>query len=378
MIRVLHVLGGLDLGGAESRVMDLYRRMDRNKIQFDFCIHMRKNCYFEVEIAKLGGRVYRVPRYKVYNGGAYKAAWRELFEAHPEISIVHGHMTSTAGIYLPIAKEYGKIAIAHARSAGVDPGIKGILTKYLRKGLLDKTDYCLACSKLAGEAVFGTDFHEASNAEVLPNAIDSESFIFDSAIRGTLRKELLFDPEDVVIGHIGRFHYAKNHEFLIRVFAKVHAALPQSKLLLVGDGPLREKMENLAMSLGISGSCLFVGAQTDPMPFYQAMDIFVFPSHYEGLPGSVIEAQVSGLPCLISDAIAKEVDATPLVTRLPLSEGEDAWAAHILRWASEWGGVIDREDHVEEIKKAGLDCTEQAKLISRFYIGVLEREKGKQ
>ncbi len=368
----MHVLGRLDLGGAESRVMDLYRRMDRSKIQFDFCIHTRKNCHFEVEIAKLGGRVFRVPRYKIYNLAAYQNAWRELLEKHPEIGIIHGHMTSTAGIYLPIAKDYGRVTIAHARSAGTDPGFKGVLTKLLRKGLLDKSDYCLACSMLAGEAVFGPGFKDAQNAEVFPNAIDSEAFAFDPAIRGALRKELLFDPEDVVMGHIGRFHYAKNHEFLLKVFAGVHAALPQSKLLLVGDGPLREKMENLAVSLGIMDACTFVGAQTDPVPFYQGMDIFVFPSRYEGLPGSVIEAQVSGLPCLISDTIAKEVDATPLVTRMSLTEGEEAWAGHILQWASEWGGVIDREDYVEEIKKAGLDCNEQAKTLSRFYTGVLK------
>ena len=373
MIRILHVLGGLDLGGAESRIMELYRRMDRSRIQFDFCIHVRKHCHFEIEIARLGGRVFRVPPYRVVNSGAYRKAWRKLFSEHPEIDIVHGHMTSTAGIYLPIAKSAGKITIAHARSAGVDPGLKGILTKQLRRGLLDKADYCLACSALAGEAVFGEGFAHAKNAQILPNAIDAKSFAFDASVRGSLRKELVLPPEAVVIGHVGRFHYAKNHEFLLRVFAKCHKALPQSRLLMVGDGPLREKMEELASELKITEACLFVGAQSDPVPFYQVMDLFVFPSHYEGLPGSVIEAQVSGLPCLISSSIAREVDATPLVSRMALSDGEEAWAARILSWVSEWGGVIDREDHVQEIRKAGLDCGEQAGLLAEFYLGVLQK-----
>ncbi len=370
MIRVLQVLGGLDLGGAESRVMDLYRRMDRKKIQFDFCIHVRRHCHFEVEIAKLGGRVFRVPSYRVANAGAYRAAWRKLLTDHPELSIIHGHMTSTAGIYLPIAKELGRVTIAHARSAGVDPGIKGFLTKKLRTGLLDKADYCLACSALAGEAVFGEGFKDAKNAQVFPNAVDADAFAFDIGIRNSLRRELMLPPEAIVMGHVGRFHYAKNHEFLLKVFAECLKALPQMRLLLVGDGPLREKIENQAAEAGIAESCLFVGAQTDPMPFYQAMDLFVFPSHYEGLPGSLVEAQVSGLPCLISDRIAKEAVATSLVEQMPLEDGPEAWAARVLGWVSDWGGVVDREDHVAEIRKAGLDCNEQASLLEEFYLSL--------
>ncbi|MBQ9436822.1 MAG: glycosyltransferase [Lachnospiraceae bacterium] len=378
MIRVLHVLGGLNFGGAESRIMDLYRKINRNRIQFDFCIHIREHCHYEVEVAKLGGRVFRVPPYRVYNGGAYKSAWNELLERIPDIQIVHGHMTSTAGIYLPLAKEKGKITIAHARSAGLTPGLKATLTKKLREGLLEKADYCLACSEIAGEAVFGSDFKRSEKAAVFPNAIDISKFIFDSALRNAQRKELSLDPETVVIGHVGQFCYAKNHEFLLKVFAKVHQVLPQSRLLMVGGGELKAKMEGLAKSLGIFDFCIFTGEQTNTVPFYQAMDLFVFPSHFEGLPGSVIEAQASGLPCLISDVIASETDATDLVTRMAVSEGEDAWVAWILNWASEWGGVIDREDQSDQIKKAGLDVTAQARNLASFYQALLDPEQEDQ
>ena len=155
-IRILHVLGGLSLGGAESRIMDLYRQIDRQKIQFDFLVHSQAKEHFDEEIEAMGGRIYRVPRFRVYNWFSYKRALKRFFKAHHAFRAVHGHMTSTAAIYLPIAKKAGvPIAIGHARSAGVSGGVKGILTKWMRRPLKRRADYCLACSKEAGEAVYG-------------------------------------------------------------------------------------------------------------------------------------------------------------------------------------------------------------------------------
>ena len=153
-VRVLHVLGGLSLGGAESRVMDLYRCMDREKIQFDFLIHRRdidsaayEKHFYEKEVEALGGKVYALPKFMVYNYAAYRRAVREFFQKHHAFAVVQGHMTSTAAIYLPLAKRAGvPVVCAHARSAGVDKGIKGLATKFLRLSLLEKADYCLACS----------------------------------------------------------------------------------------------------------------------------------------------------------------------------------------------------------------------------------------
>ena len=160
-IRILHVLGGLGLGGAESRIMDMYRNIDRNKIQFDFLIHTEEKGHYYEEIKKLGGNVYSVPRFKVYNYFTYKRKLKEFFRQHKEIQAVHGHMTSTASIYLPIAKKSGiPMTIAHARSAGVDKGMKGKITQLLRRNLKEKADYCLTCSALAGEAVFGKEAME--------------------------------------------------------------------------------------------------------------------------------------------------------------------------------------------------------------------------
>ena len=149
-IRVLQVLGTTGLGGAESRVMDLYRNIDRERVQFDFAVHTSKKGYFDEEIEALGGHIYRLPRFQVYNWIPYRTAWRSFLKEHPEYACVHGHMTSTASIYLPEAKR-AKIALtaAHARSAGTEGGVKGMMTKWMRKNLWKKTDVCLACSKLA-------------------------------------------------------------------------------------------------------------------------------------------------------------------------------------------------------------------------------------
>lgn len=219
--RILHVLGGVGLGGAESRIMDLYRKIDKNKIQFDFLIHTQEVGYFEEEIKALGGNIYRLPRFKGYNLFAYQRAIQSFFASHTEFGAVHGHMTSTASLYLPIARKMGvPITIAHARSAGTDPGLKGVITRILRKNLSKKTDVCFACSTEAARAVFGEKSTEIGRVKILPNAIVTSDFHFQQKIREQLREEL--DLQDkFVVGHVGRFHYAKNHTFLLEVFQKL-------------------------------------------------------------------------------------------------------------------------------------------------------------
>ena len=155
-IRVLHVLGNTQLGGAESRVMDLYRHMDRERVRFDFLVHTEKEGHFDKEIKELGGQIFCVPRFRLYNFFSYRKAVKNFFEGHREFQAVQGHITSTASIYLPIAKKAGiPVTIAHARSAGVDKGIKGKMTRWMRRNLSKKADYLFTCSELAGISVFG-------------------------------------------------------------------------------------------------------------------------------------------------------------------------------------------------------------------------------
>lgn len=343
-MRVLQVLGTVGLGGAESRVMDIYRHMDREKIQFDFLVTEGTVDHYSGEIESLGGRVYHLPSFRVYNYFKYVKACRRFFSEHvkdgeSEYAAVHGHMTSTAAIYLPIAKEYKvPLTIAHARSAGVDPGIKGKVTRFLRRNLKKKCDLMLACSDEAGDSVFGKD----SRYKFVPNAVDMSEYAYDEIARFEVRQR--YDIGDkLLVGHVGSFRYAKNHEFILEVFACLHKSYPNSVLMLVGDGELRSATENKAAELGISDSVIFTGDRKPVSMYYQAFDVLLFPSRYEGMPGTVVEAQASGLPCVISSSVTEQVIFTDRVRRLPLSLSANRWADAVVKaWTDSGKTAADR------------------------------------
>lgn len=361
-IRVLHVLGNLNLGGAESRTMDLYRHMDREKVQFDFAVHGDKKGVFEDEIYKLGGQVYHLPKFKVTNWNTYCKAWKALFAEHPGYAAVHGHMTSTASIYLPIAKKAGvKLTIGHARNAGVDKGPRGWMTTFLRRNLWKKADVCLTTSALAGISVFGKKAVKLGKVRIVPNGIDTGKFSYHPEIREQMRRKLGLE-DCFVIGHVGRFDYQKNHSFLLDIFAETAGECPQARLLLVGGGDGMAEAKEKAKALGIAEKVLFVGTQTKVADFYQAMDCFVFPSFFEGLPGSVLEAQTTGLPCIISDTITREVGVTKLVEFVPLSLSAKEWAVKALASRAQ-----ERKGMGEELKEKGYDVETQVAQMIDFY-----------
>lgn len=367
-IRVLHVLGSVQLGGAESRVMDLYRHMDRSRIQFDFLLHTKETGYFEQEIKELGGRIFNVPRFKLYNYFSYRKAVKDFFREHHEFQIVQGHITSTAAIYLPVAKRAGvPVTIAHARSAGVDKGAKGKLTRFLRRNLSKKADYLFTCSELAGISVFGKKAVAERETVFIPNAIDCQAFDFDEEKRKKIRTELGLDNK-YIIGHVGRFHYAKNHEYLLRVFAALCEKAKEQKLetelslILLGEGGGMKAARELARELGVQDQVHFLGNKGNVYDYYQAMDYFIYPSRYEGLPGTVVEAQTSGLKCLMSDSICREVVVTDLVDTMSIEENPDKWAEHVLDTMN-----YDRYGRLAEMQQAGFDVVSQAEKMTKFY-----------
>ena len=368
-VRILHILGNTQLGGAESRIMDLYRHMDRSVVQFDFVVHSKEEGYFNEEIRKLGGRIFRVPRFRVLNYFSYCRAWKKLLQEHrdaegrSEFHMIQGHMTSTAAIYLPIARKCGiETTIAHARSAGVDKGLKGILTRFLRRNLSKKADYLFTCSELAGISVFGKKAVEQGRTRFLPNAIDCQKFAPDPLVREKIRRELGIE-NCYVIGHVGRFHYAKNHEYLLRVFAElVKRKTRDYVLLLLGEGSGMEDIRVLSRELGIEEKVYFLGNKSNVNDYYQAMDYFVYPSRFEGMPGTIVEAQTAGLRCLMSDTICKEVIATELVTTRSIREDPGLWADEIEQHLQ-----YQRSSRVDEMKELGFDVHGQAVLMTDFY-----------
>ncbi|MBR5579172.1 MAG: glycosyltransferase family 1 protein [Lachnospiraceae bacterium] len=367
---VLHVVGKLNRGGAESRIMDLYRNIDREKVQFYFCQHTKERCAFEEEIEQLGGKIFRIPRFTVKNYFAYKRAWKELFLKNPEIRAVHGHMTSTASIYLPIAKKSGiPMTIAHARSAGVDPGIKGKITRLLRRNLYQRCDYRFTCSQLAGEAVFGDQKKAEKKAVMIPNAIEVEKFAFDENMRNRIRKELGV-ADKFIIGHVGRFSHMKNHKYMLQILEECirlekEKKLPETILMFLGEGELQEEIREQAVAMGLSSRVMFMGNQKEVWQYYQAMDYFLLPSFYEGLPGTAIEAQASGLPGILSDTVTGEAVITELLQRRSIKEKPSLWAREILEKSRK---AYDRSSYAEIVKEAAFDVKEQAKRLQTFYL----------
>lgn len=380
-VRVLHVLGNTNLGGAESRIMDLYRHTDRNRVQFDFLVHSGEEGFYEKEIRELGGRIFRVPRFRIYNYFSYRKALKEFFQEHHEFALVQGHMTSTAAIYLPIAKKAGvKKTAAHARSAGVDKGLKGTMTRFLRRNLADKADYLFTCSELAGISVYGEKAVREGKTIFIPNAIDCAGFTFDPEKRKKMREELGL-TDAIIIGHVGRFHYAKNHEYLLRVFAELcrmsagagdstaeTGADQKYHLILLGEGPLMEDTRKLAEELGVADRVHFLGNHKNIADYYQAMDYFVYPSRYEGMPGTIVEAQASGLPCLMSDTICREVIVTELVETMSIEKEPKVWAEELQRRIDALVSKQEnREKYAAKMAATGFDVQAQAERMMRFY-----------
>lgn len=364
-VRVLNVLGTTNLGGAESRVMELYRALDRDKVQFDFLVHTGKEGQYSEEIRRLGGRIYSVPRFRLLNLLSYKKALRKFFREHHEFAAVHGHMTSTASIYLPVAKKAGiPVTIAHARSAGVSPGPKGLATRMLRYPLKYRADYCFTCSAEAAEAVYGRKWVEKGNVWTIPNAIDPQRFVFDAAVRAQVREELGL-KDQFVIGHVGRFGFMKNHTFLVDIFAELCKMRDDAVLVLIGKGELEGQIREKAGSMGLSDKVFFLGNRFDVERYYQAFDYFVFPSTFEGLPGSVVEAQASGLCCLVSDKVTREAALTGLVTYKSIGEPAANWAGEIMRNAK---AALERKDMRAAIAAKGFDVRGQAAAMEAFYI----------
>lgn len=374
-IRILHVLGGTGAGGAESRIMDLYRHMDKSEIRFDFLVHSsavkragddasrREPQFFDEEIKSLGGHIYVLPKFKVYNYFTYRKAIRAFFAEHHEFQVVQGHMTSTASIYLPLAKKAGiPVTVAHSRNAGVEKGLKGIATKILRKNLYRIADKCFACSYLAGVDVFGKAWIEAGNVKIIHNAIDAAKFTYQPEKRAAMRDKLGINGK-FAIGHIGRFYAQKNHSYLIDVFAELVRMRDDAVLLLVGDGVDKEKMEEKCNALGIRDRVFFLGTQRHPEDYYQAFDIFLLPSFHEGLPGVLVEAQAAGLPCLVSDAVTEEAKATDLVTYLSIEQPAGVWAEEILAREK-----YERRDTYKELAENGFDVKTQVEGYRKFYL----------
>lgn len=353
----------MNRGGAETLIMNLYQNIDRSKIQFDFLTC--KKGVFDEKIIELGGKIHRIPYVTDVGHFGYLKEIRSFFQSYSNYQIVHSHLDKMSGLVLRSAKKVGiPVRIAHSHNTSSEGGMAAKLYKtYAGKFILPNATHLVACSKHAARWLFDS---KAEKAMLIRNGIDYEAFAFSKEIRKKVREELNLSEDTFVVGHVGRFSLQKNHSFLLDIFEALLKRKPNAILLLAGDGPLRKKIESKVKRLNISDRVLFLGIRSDINRLLQAFDVFVFPSFHEGLPVTLIEAQGSGLPCVISDAISEEVDlGAGLIRFESINNSPNAWVEQVL---SRNNRMIDARDW---IKHNGYDIQKSAQLLEEMYPQIL-------
>lgn len=363
-IRILHVVSTMDYGGVETLLMSIYRNIDRTQIQFDFLCHNRIEAKFTEEIFSLGGRMYMVhgPRH----GGVtnYIKELYVFFQEHPEYRIVHAHMNCDNAFSLVEAKIAGvPVRIAHSHVAGVKSKFEHRVYELIAKAFCRKElTHAFACSDDAGKDLFGKHV----SFQVVTNGIDVEKFAFNCTKREECRAILGVDEDTCLIGHVGRFDAQKNHIFLINVFEEVYKKHHNSKLLLIGDGENMKMIRNMVREKDLDDAVVFAGQHQDVSPYYCAMDIFAFPSLFEGLGIVAVEAQASGLPVVASDAVPKEAKIIDRMTFMPLEESPERWATMILSAAD--CCADDRSKYAAVVSKSCYNIRNTINFLQNFYL----------
>jgi glycosyltransferase involved in cell wall biosynthesis len=328
--RVLHVVGRMDRGGVETWLMHVLRHIDRDRFHLDFLTHTTAAGVFDDEIRRHGSRVLPCPDPR--RPWSYGPSFRRIVWDYGPYDVVHSHVHHFSGLVLALARTSGiahRIAHSHSDTAAPER-VAGLARKgyssFMRRCLDLNASVEMAVSQAAGVALFGAGWAGNPRRHVLPYGIDLQPF--RAGRDPEARRELGVGPDALLLGHVGNFVPVKNHAFVLRVFSAVAERCRQARLLLVGRGPLEEPMRHAAQAAGLSDRVVFAGERGDVARLLRgAVDVFLFPSHYEGLPLAVIEAQAAGLPLVVSDTITPEVDIVPgLVKRLSLLQPPSAWA----------------------------------------------------
>lgn len=331
-IRILHVVPNMNSGGLENLIMNIYRNIDRSKVQFDFLVHYQERGFFDDEIEKLGGKIYRFSFREDHRFFQYVKELNQFFNIHQEYKVVHAHMASLGFVYLKIAKKHGvPVRIAHSHGTSYLKTVKGYIKFLTFKLIKYQANVYFACSTEAGKYLFG----QKRKFTIIPNAIDLQRFDYNKKVRNEVRNELMLDDDQLVIGNIGRFNLQKNHTFLLSIFHEIVKKRNNTTLLLVGKGELEDEIKEKVKSLKLENKVKFFGLRKDVDRLYQAMDVFLMPSLFEGLPLTGIEAQASKLTCYFSDTITKEVVISDNVQFLPLTAKAEEWAECIISHSGE-------------------------------------------
>ena len=357
MIRILQCVNDMHRAGLETMLMNYYRNIDRTKIQFDFLTHRPYKSDYDDEIVSMGGKVYYAPRLYPQNYPKYFKWMEQFFKEHPEYKIVHSHIDAMSYLPLKAAKKAGiPIRIAHSHNTSMDKDFKYILKQYFRSRITSvATDFC-ACGQEAGKFLFGdVDY------TFIPNAIDIQRFLYSENTRIKKRNELGLQDE-FTIGHVGRLSYQKNHRRLIEIFNGFVKENPHSVLLLVGVGEKEDEIKKQVHDLGLEKKVKFLGNRNDVNELYQAMDVFVMPSFFEGVPVVGIEAQFSDLPCIFSDRVPSEVKFNSKTNFIPLDAPIQIWVDEIKKSKS-----IMRSSSSIELQNSIYDIKQAKTILENYY-----------
>lgn len=332
--RVLHVVGAMNRGGTETMLMNLYRNIDRDKVQFDFISFSEEEAHYDKEIENMGGKIIKLPKPSMLKPNKAISDISNTIKENGPYEVVHAHTLFNSGFAVKAAKKsHIKVRVTHAHTTLDNESslIRKIYTKYMRNIINKNSTNLLACSNEAGKYLFGKDILNKSNYTFFSNLIDYKSILntkYEDIEKFKNDNDL---NNKLVIGHVGTLKTSKNQKFLIEI---THFLVNQNynvKLLLVGDGSMRDELESLVNEYGIEENVIFTGVREDVDVILHSMDIFVFPSIYEGLGLVLLEAQAAGLPCLVSEAIQPEADLKMgLVEKLNLRDSIEAWSNKII------------------------------------------------
>lgn len=365
MVRVLHVLNSMSRGGIQALLMDVYRKINHSEIQFDFLLEKKVDSDYIDEINKLGGKIFYIqPRREGILKN--KKALENFFRNHPEYKIIHQHVSSLTNVApLKVAQKFNiPVRVIHSHNTRQGGSFLHKYIHYINQLSVKSyaTDY-FACSALAAKWLYGKKQYNNGNYKIINNGIEIKRFVFNDQTRLAMREELGIKENTFVIGHVGRFAHQKNHEFLIDIFYDLHKKTPDSTLLLVGDGGLRAQIEQKAKKLGLDNNIIFTGIRSDIADVLQAMDVFVLPSHHEGLGIVVIESQAAGLHTIVSDTVPDDAYVTDLIEKEYLSSNSSIWANRILKYADEY----ERKDTYQDISDGGYDISRISEELQRWY-----------
>lgn len=332
MKRLLCLMSNMNAGGAETFLMKIYREIDKTKYQIDFCINILDKNYYEDEILTLGGKIYRIPS-RSNNIKKHNEELANIISNNNYKYVLAVSSSSASFIDLKIAKMSGaKICSIRSSNSNLNMNLKNrFLQSLLRKIFIKYADELISPSDLAAVCMFGKNFNQDKRFNYLHNALNYDEYSFNEYKRKKIRNEFLLEEKDLVVGHVGRFYEQKNHKYLIEIFHELVKKNSKFKLLLVGTGELENEIKSMVANLGIVDHVIFSGVRSDVKDILSAMDVFVFPSLYEGMPNTVVEAQAAGLPCLLADTITKQANITGNVYYKSLSDRPVEWANTIIQ-----------------------------------------------